>query len=291
MKNFLTLALSFIALNLFSQDIIKLKTGEEIKAKITVVSDEEIQYKEWDYLDGPDFKMSVKKIEKIVYQSGREQKFEESDLMLGAPSAEVLQRKNVVKFAFLSPLFGRTILGFEHVQRFGLHWEGELGIIGLGKDNNNTNSLGLWISGGPKFMMRKETYMKGERYLHYLHGSYIRPELHVEYYTGDQLISYYSGAPNYIYTTERLNYSTTTFGLMLNLGKQWFVGDCFTLDIYGGLGMASVNTISDNINNNDLVYYSDFGAGSRGLLSPSLNNNGEINFALKGGFKIGYAFK
>jgi hypothetical protein len=78
---------------------------------------------------------------------------------------------------------------------------------------------------------------------------------------------------------------------MLNLGKQWFVGDCFTVDIYGGLGMASVNTISDNINNNDLVYYSDFGTGSRGLLSPSLNNNGEINFALKGGFKIGYAFK
>lgn len=284
MKKFIAIVICLTALQAFSQDIIKLKTGEELKAKITVVSEDEIQYKEWDYLDGPDFKLSVKKIDYIRFQNGREQKFAESDLMIGAPDPKVLNKKDVVKFSFLSPLFGRTVLGYEHVQRFGLHWEGELGLIGLGRDIIGNNERGFWLAGGPKFIMRKETYMKGERYLHYLHGAYVRPELHAEFFKGERTVSYYSSGQ------QTVDYSTAAFGLILNLGKQWFLGDAFTLDIYAGVGMASVNTVEDNVNGEDLIYYRYSGRGGRGIYSSDYQGDGEISFAYKGGFKIGFAF-
>ncbi|MFN0031912.1 MAG: hypothetical protein ACKVOR_07120 [Flavobacteriales bacterium] len=281
-KLILPLAMLMVACLAKAQDIIKLKSGEEIKAKITVVSDEEVQYKEWDYQDGPDFKLSVAKIEYVKFQNGREMKFNAADLLLDMPDDKVLNRKDVVKLSPFSPLFGRTIVGFEHVQRFGLHWEGEMGIIGLGKkEYNDKEEAGLWLSGGPKFLLRKETYMRGQRYLHYLHGSYARPELFIEHYRGEYTVGYGSGISRY-------DFNTTTFAFMLNVGKQWLMGDRFTMDVYAGGGMASVNVIRENPDDNEVWYYSS-SFGSKGIATNDYQGNGEINFALKFGFKIGLA--
>ncbi|MFM9985256.1 MAG: hypothetical protein ACKVOK_08505 [Flavobacteriales bacterium] len=288
MKKTLLLIFMFCAFQSFSQDIIKLKNGEEIQAKITVVKDDEIQYKEWSYQDGPDFVLSTKKIEYVRFQNGRELRFEDSDLTLGPPDNKAMQRKNVIKFSLLSPLFGRSIFGYEKVQRFGLHWEGELGIIGLGNENSTHRKKGLWIAGGPKLLLRKETYMRGERYLHYLQGSYVRPEITVEYHNGEYPQSYYNGS---IYSSKMYDYTLFTGGVMMNLGKQWFVGDVMTIELYFGAGLVSTTIKYDKPEEGVLSsYYRSFSSESLINTTSGGIGNGDISLGLKGGFKIGIAF-
>ena len=288
MKKILLLFFVFCAFQSFSQDIIKLKSGDEIQAKITIVKDDEIQYKEWNYQEGPDFVLSTKKIEYVRFQNGRELRFEDSELTLGPPDIRAMQRKKVIKFSLLSPLFGRSIFGYEQVQRFGLHWEGELGIIGLGNDYTNRKKKGLWIAGGPKLLLRKETYMRGERYLHYLQGSYARPEITLEYHNGEFPESYYNGSS---YTSKMYSYKLFTGGVMMNLGKQWFVGDVMTIDLYFGAGLVSTSVKYDKPQEGVLSYYlRSFNSESLLNTTSGGRGNGDMSLGLKAGFKIGIAF-
>lgn len=58
---------------LFSQDNIILKSGEELKVKITEVSDSNIKYKKLDFLEGPNFTINTSDIFMIKYSNGHKQ--------------------------------------------------------------------------------------------------------------------------------------------------------------------------------------------------------------------------
>ena len=71
MKNLTTTLIAIILLGNFgfSQDIIKLKTGLEIKAKIIEVGVKEVKYKKFDFLEGPNYVARKKTVEFIKYEN------------------------------------------------------------------------------------------------------------------------------------------------------------------------------------------------------------------------------
>jgi len=75
--------------SLLGQDIILLRTGEEIRAKITEVTSTEIKYKRFDNLDGPNYITSKSEIFMITYENGRKEVFDQQPE--AQPSANIQQ--------------------------------------------------------------------------------------------------------------------------------------------------------------------------------------------------------
>ena len=284
MRNIILLfSLVILTVSGISQDTLFKKVGDPIICKVIEIGEDEVKYKTLDYLDGPSFSISASKLNYIRLANGTVHRFEENEMMATGADNKLLEKKNAIKISPFRLLLGSLNLGFEHVQKFGLHWEGEVGLIGIGnKDNLNRNEKGAWVYGGPKMLLRKETYSKGERYYHYLHGSYFRPQIGFEYQTGIDR-GYDSNLDNV-----ESKYKLVHFGLMLNIGKQWVLGDIMTLDIWFGIGMASNNLDYDKKDlSSSYSFYGD--VRSRGVLSNS-GNNGEITLAGQAGLKLGVIF-
>ena len=63
------------ASSIFAQDIITLKTGDEINAKVVEVGSTEIKYKKWNNQDGPTYVMNVSDVFSVKYQNGEKDVF------------------------------------------------------------------------------------------------------------------------------------------------------------------------------------------------------------------------
>lgn len=64
----------------YSQDIIQTKTGEKMEVKVLTVTDTYVQYKLYDYQDGPTRNMSLSEIDKIIYEDGTEEEINEEEI-------------------------------------------------------------------------------------------------------------------------------------------------------------------------------------------------------------------
>lgn len=72
---FLSFLLFLIGTGLQAQDIITLKSGEDINAKIITISDNEIEYKKWDNQEGPTYKKVISDVFSIKYHNGQKEVF------------------------------------------------------------------------------------------------------------------------------------------------------------------------------------------------------------------------
>ena len=86
-KLILVCALTVLCGTAFAQDIIHTIDGRSIEAKVLEISDEDILYKTFDNQDGPDYRMSVSRILRIVFQNGTERSFAPSSLIFQSPYA------------------------------------------------------------------------------------------------------------------------------------------------------------------------------------------------------------
>jgi hypothetical protein len=59
-----------------AQDLLILKTGEDINAKIVEVGSQEVKYKKFENIDGPTYTISKDKIFMIKYQNGTKETFD-----------------------------------------------------------------------------------------------------------------------------------------------------------------------------------------------------------------------
>ena len=71
----LTLGLMFFCAESFAQDIIHTLDQRPIEAKVLEITDDYVRYKTFDNLDGPDYRMSVSRILRIVFANGTEKTF------------------------------------------------------------------------------------------------------------------------------------------------------------------------------------------------------------------------
>jgi len=83
----------------FSQDIIKTKDGKDIEAKVLKIDIDVITYKNYNYLDGPEFSISKNDITKIEFENGMSQIFaKEQKVYKKDPTLEKYRVENSKKY-------------------------------------------------------------------------------------------------------------------------------------------------------------------------------------------------
>ncbi|OFX70875.1 MAG: hypothetical protein A2X12_05000 [Bacteroidetes bacterium GWE2_29_8] len=72
------MALGVVTTSIFSQDIITKKTGEDISAKVSEITQTEIKYKKFDNLEGPIVSILKSEVIMIRYENGTKDVFNET---------------------------------------------------------------------------------------------------------------------------------------------------------------------------------------------------------------------
>jgi hypothetical protein len=294
MKHLLLIALALISFASFSQDKIYKKGGEVIEAKITEVGTSEIKYTIWKDTQGPAYTIEKDRVIKVVYQNGRTEMYRTS---LKDPELYADQAKHALKINFLSPLRGYTQINYEKNMKPGRSYELALGIIGLGKKqeliNYNFSSTsqrptvyreqgGLFVGGGYKFSKMPDYLSGKDRYSHVMQGTYVKPELLMGVYGQNFQIRNSNG------NGSTIDKKTVVFSsLLINLGKQWILGDKLVIDVYGGLGYAIDNLNKIYYSTEDGNYREDFIGDHFGVITGGSDSG--IGFT--GGFKVGFLIK
>lgn len=261
---FLLLLMTLCAWNAMqAQDVIHKKNGETIQAKVMEVDEDKVKYRIFDEPDGPTYTIDKSLLQKIVFQSGRTEVFQDN---FTNPELYTDQRKHAIKIGFLSPLFGNTNFTYERNIKPGRSFETKVGFIGLGKNLDNRDAAGVFFSATYKFYRTPDYYMRGMRYAHILKGGYVKPELTFGFYEADLWGSDFNG--------ERERRSVNYGAVMLNLGKQWVYSDIFLIDMFFGFGYGFDN------NDNIADYHYNITKTGDGL-----------NFAIGAGLNIGILLK
>jgi hypothetical protein len=73
-----SLTLLFCAQAVLGQDIILLKSKEEIKAKVLEINESEMKYKRFENLSGPTYSIRISKVAMVRYENGFEEVFNET---------------------------------------------------------------------------------------------------------------------------------------------------------------------------------------------------------------------
>lgn len=264
-----------------SQDKIYRKNGKVVEAKIVEVGSSEIKYREFNDPNGPVYVLETDLIKRIVFENGKEQKFNDS---IKDPERYAGQKNSAIKINFLSALYGYSEISFEKSTGVGKGFEVSLGIIGAGKGGVldytfpttftevKRDPFGFFISGGFKFSKLPDFIFFGKtRLTHLMQGTYAKPVIYFGAYKENQI----QEKANNSFVVGKQN---VTFGaLQLELGKQWVLGDNFVLNTYTGLGIGFDNKKDGikYINSGGPYYYEDYSAfnyvNARGGKSPGIS--------------------
>lgn len=262
----------------YSQDIIYTKTQGEIKSKIIEIAANEVKYKNYDNQEGPVVVIRKTDVIKIIYENGKEE--------------VIMPDKNAVKIQLFSLLSGHLALGYERVVKPGFNIETTIGIINVGIINvgmpqfRSDEVLGGFAKISMKFLLGENFVKNGMKISQPLKGAYTSFELAFSHFTEKDVAYGYSydiRKGEYIWFNTDVR--TNAFASNIILGKQWVLGQLFTLDTYigAGYGIALFNPSSPDVSLKDLwytpFYYSHYFF--------------EIDFsgiALTGGISIGYIF-
>lgn len=133
MKNTITAIIFLIyGLNLLAQDIIVLKSTEEIKTKVIEIDTDKVKYKLWDNLEGPIYNVLKSDIFMIKYENGKKETFENtttttqvSNTGNGAIKNEKLDNWVGLGLTFYNPIAGGfSNLGADPGSSFYASFEG-----------------------------------------------------------------------------------------------------------------------------------------------------------------------
>ena len=75
MKKLFIFTLFLSSISVYAQDVITLRSGEQIKAKVTEISSSELRYKRFEHLDGPTRVVSLADVFAINYEDGTREVF------------------------------------------------------------------------------------------------------------------------------------------------------------------------------------------------------------------------
>ncbi len=100
------MTLGLFAFSVFSQDIITKKSGEDISAKITEVTQTEIKYKKFDNIEGPIFSVLKSEVIMIRYENGTKDIFNDITTQQMKTNTTELSNSNqrIYKYTFGNPI-------------------------------------------------------------------------------------------------------------------------------------------------------------------------------------------
>lgn len=106
MKNAICVMIAMLSSNVFSQDVIITKTGEQIRAKITAVTEDNVSYKKHHDQQGATFTLGKDKIKIISWENGDIDDFEKT-IPAAEPTKNVGGEAKVVNSGEILPFINR----------------------------------------------------------------------------------------------------------------------------------------------------------------------------------------
>ena len=260
---------TFFCNNIFSQDIIITKSGEQIKAKIIEVGKTEIKFKYFDNEDGPIISMNKDEVKTLQLQ-GKDKKHTNTinikDDPMSISNDAIKDKTSSLKLSFFSPLFRNLSFGYEWMFKPGFNFEVGAGIIGIsvgdgGKKRNmrifkeeNITPEGYFVKAGAKFFLGNSSdfVVEGLKYAHPLKGRYLKPEIIYCNFTRTSTVTETDVLTGIaIATPVNLEKSYSSFAINIIYGRQLILGNSITAGYYVGAGYGF-----ENVNSNaELNYY------------------------------------
>ncbi len=301
------LQLIFICLLSVSQsDTLFFQKGKKIACKIYEIGEYEIKYKRLEALDGPTYFVDKSTIKKYCLTSGFCETITCDELSLEQEHKEILGNRQVIKINPFSFAFSHIGVGYEKVIKVGMNLDFEAGYINSqinpqvnifgGNSYSNIFNSGFYFKPGVKFFLGHDFSVKGLKYAHPLKGRYIKLDLaiaNVNY--RDVSRSYFSS--NYPYQSSQIVYTdirTLSYGGFVNFGRQFILGNLFTIEYYYGLGFTgeSISYSNPSFNTNpfggsgyNYNYYNEIGFTGNYHTFWRIPT---IGLSFTGGFRIGY---
>jgi hypothetical protein len=158
MKKALILVVSVLIVSTVkAQDLIVLKNAEEILAKVTAITTDDVTYKRWSNLEGPSYTTPKSAIFYIKYQNGEKDIFQKEDMANDVKASNVKNTITPIKFQgyftlgtiFTSISAGPTVdlnLGVKIYEHFYLGVESGFHTMLTPINDNYLESLENWIS-------------------------------------------------------------------------------------------------------------------------------------------------
>ena len=215
-KTIIIITLSLMTCSLSAQDKIYFFDGSSIEAKVSVVSETKIRYKNFDNQSGPTFEVGLSKINMIVYENGSHQIFKEE-----ADEAKI----------------HKTIRGFKNRINLDLLAIGENGPTSISYEKiNEDGSRGIEFPISVYFNLDGVAgYTIGANFKYYVNkqgkGFYIGPSIGLGEFTW--MYSFYD------YEGYYESYDEFSTFLGLKLGGQFQISDVFGINLAGNLGAIS----------------------------------------------------
>lgn len=129
---------SFIAQLSFSQDIILLKNGSELKAKVLEINPLQIKYKMFSNINGPTYVVNKSDVVRITYEDGTADVFQIVDNTKKTEKTPLDFDPNVIRFHFFDVVYSDFTVSYERIVA-----SGKLGIqipVGIGFNSNYATS-------------------------------------------------------------------------------------------------------------------------------------------------------
>jgi hypothetical protein len=143
------------------------------------------------------------------------------------------QKRRALKINFIGNFWGTTKISYEQVVEPGKSLELKATIVDAGQQS-------FFGSVGYKFYKKPSFIAPGMQRRNVLEGTYFKPEIFFGMSKEERLF-------------ENDSERKPALGLVLNLGKQWMIGEVFTIDAYVGTGVGTGNHLRGYFGNGGLI--------------------------------------
>jgi hypothetical protein len=280
--SFIILFLALLVSGSSQTDTLFTKAKKKIACKITEIGETEIRYKLPDNPDGPVYVISASKVYKYSLSGGKVVVITPDELLVENQYLEIMDRRRVVKVHPFSYVNNQIGVAYEQVLKMGTNLDLELGYINNGIMSTTASNpfrtsggkyapmTGFYLKPGVKFLLGQDFSLKGMKYAHPLKGRFILINAVASYLryqdayfiqsqqmtSGPSPVYPYQSSTTVTATGKKTDVNCAAYGIMINYGRQFILGNCITLEYYIGVGATgqsisyanSVSTTSTYVN-------------------------------------------
>jgi hypothetical protein len=246
----------------FSQaDTLFTGKGKKIPCKIYEINEFEIKYRRASALDGPIYVVDKTTILRYTLSNGYTERLMPDEMSLQNEHKEILGNRSVIKIHPFSFAFNHVSFAYEQVIKVGMNLDVEVGYINTSITSNSIfgdkNTVGAYLKPGLKFFLGQDFSTRGLKYAHPLKGRYIKIDLALAYLNVQNIETTLYGSYNPsvapTYTTVMTDINSVSYGGFINYGRQYILGNLFTLDYYAGIGFTAQSNGYTNANYLSLI--------------------------------------
>jgi hypothetical protein len=237
--------LSCLAFRSFSQDVLYKTDGTKEQVKITMVTNDEIQYKKFNNPEGPVYSIPKKDLLMITYENGDFEMIKSVDNSKMATKTELSEnfKKNLITFNLLDVVYYDFTISYERILA-----SGTLGVkipvgIGYAYNSDYNNNREEWVRNKFYSGIGINFYPTGQGKWRYFVGPNIRVGYGkmIDYSSG-----YYDEYGNWVYGETDVEGIYTKF--YMDNGVIFTPVKNFSVEAVGGVGIRFFPDAGDNHN-------------------------------------------